>query len=146
MTQVNHKIVRKFIAAMHEGVITDELVTEDFHVWIVGSDEMANRESYVQGIALLPRVFPGKLQFEIKSITAEGDRAIAEFSGLGTTQGGEIYRNDYLYLFRIRADVADAIAFLGLWTCNGTLNRSGFCSPEYDDLAEETRQEDERSE
>ncbi len=47
-----------------------------------------------------------------------------------------------LYLFRIRADVADAIAFLGLWTCNGTLNRSGFCSSEYDDLAEETRQEE----
>ena len=50
--------------------------------------------------------------------------------------------NGDLYLLRIRADVADAIAFLGLWTCDGELNRSGFCSPEYDALVDESRLEE----
>ena len=47
-----------------------------------------------------------------------------------------------LYLFRIQADVADAIAFLGLWTCDGELNLSGFCDPEYDSLVDDARQEE----
>lgn len=112
MPQVNHAIVRKFIAAMSEGAITGDLVTGDFHVWIVGSEQMADRESYVRGIALLPRVFPGKLHFEIKSLTAEQDRVIAEFSGEGMTAGGEVYRNDYLYLFRLRDG---KVCFLAEW-------------------------------
>ena len=112
MTQVNRALIRRFIAAMSEGAIGADLVTEDFHVWIVGSEQMADRESYVQGIALLPRVFPDKLQFAIKSLTAEEDRVIAEFSGLGTTRGGEVYRNDYLYLFRIRDG---KVCFLAEW-------------------------------
>lgn len=112
MTQVNHELVRQFIAAMREGAITGDLVTEDFHVWIVGSDAMADRQSYIDGIALLPRVFPDKLAFTIKSLTAEGDRVIAEFSGEGTTRGGVVYRNDYLYLFRIRDG---KVCFLAEW-------------------------------
>lgn len=50
--------------------------------------------------------------------------------------------NGDLYLLRIRADVADAIAFLGLWTCDGALNRSGFCSSEYDALVDASRLEE----
>ena len=112
MTQVNHAIVRRFIAAMSDGAITGDLVTGDFHVWIVGSEEMAGRQSYIDGIALLPKVFPAKLRFEIKSLTAEDDRVIAEFSGEGATRGGEVYRNDYLYLFRIRDG---KVCFLAEW-------------------------------
>lgn len=103
MSAANHALVRRFIAAMTEGNIRDDLITDDFHVWIVGHDEMADRESYVQGIALLPRVFPGGLPFTVHSITAEEDRVIAEFSARATTVDGEVYRNNYLYLFRIRA-------------------------------------------
>lgn len=44
-----------------------------------------------------------------------------------------------LYLFTIRADVADAIAFLGLFTCDGDLNLTGFCDAEYDRQIEEAR-------
>ena len=108
----SHAVVRKFIAAMSDGKITGDLVTDDFHVWIVGSDQMADRKSYIDGIALLPRVFPDRLRFAIKSLTAEDDRVIAEFSGEGTTRGGEVYRNDYLYLFRLRDG---KVCFLAEW-------------------------------
>jgi ketosteroid isomerase-like protein len=102
VTKANHEIVRKFIKAMSDGNITDELVTPDFTVWIVGTEQSVDKESYVQGIANLPKVFPDKLAFKIHSLTAEGDRVVAEFSGNGTTAEGKLYRNSYLYLFKIR--------------------------------------------
>jgi len=48
-------------------------------------------------------------------------------------------KNADLYLFRIRADVADAIAFLGLFTCDGSLNSTGFCDKTYDAQVETAR-------
>ena len=122
MSAANHALVRRFIAAMTEGNIRDDLVTQDFHVWIVGHDEMADRESYVQGIALLPRVFAGGLPFTIHSLTAEEDRVIAEFSGEGTTAGGEVYRNTYLYLFKVRdGKVCFLAEYLNLDAMRGAL-------------------------
>lgn len=112
MSEINRSLVRRFIDAMHEGAITRDLVTDDFHVWIVGSEAMADRESYVQGIALLPRVFEGGLPFTIHSLTADEDRVIAHFSGEGATRGGVVYKNDYLYLFRIRDG---KVCFLAEW-------------------------------
>jgi ketosteroid isomerase-like protein len=102
VTNSNHEIVRKFINAMSDGNITDELVTDDFTVWIVGSEQAVDKESYVNGIANLPKVFPNKLAFTIHSLTAEDERVVAEFSGDGTTTDGKLYRNNYLYLFKIR--------------------------------------------
>jgi ketosteroid isomerase-like protein len=102
VTNSNHEIVRKFINAMSDGNITDELVTADFTVWIVGAEQAVDKESYVNGIANLPKVFPNKLAFTIHSLTAEDERVVAEFSGDGTTTDGKLYRNNYLYLFKIR--------------------------------------------
>jgi ketosteroid isomerase-like protein len=102
VTNSNHEIVRKFINAMSDGNITDELVTTDFAVWIVGSEQTVDKESFVNGIANLPKVFPNKLAFTIHSLTAEDERVVAEFSGNGTITEGKLYRNDYLYLFKIR--------------------------------------------
>jgi uncharacterized protein len=102
VTKANHEIVRRFINAMSNGTITDDLVTPDFTVWIVGTEQTVGKDSYVNGIANLPKVFPDKLAFTIHSLTAEDDRVIAEFSGNGTTTDGKLYRNNYLYLFKIR--------------------------------------------
>jgi len=122
MSAANHALVRRFIAAMTEGNIREDLVTEDFHVWIVGHEEMADRESYVQGIALLPKVFAGGLPFTIHSLTAEEDRVIAEFSGEGTTMDGEVYRNTYLYLFKVRGGKVCFLAeYLNLDAMRGVL-------------------------
>ena len=121
MTATNHEIVRKFISAMTDGNITDELVTEDFAVWIVGTGT-ADRESFCGGIALLPKAFPAKLPFTIHSLTAEEDRVVAHFSAEGTLADDQVYRNDYLYLFRIRdGKVCYLHEFLNLDEMRGTL-------------------------
>ena len=122
MTEPLHAIVHRFIQAMSDGDITDELVTDDFTVWILGTDEICAKGPYVQGIALLPRVFPDRLAFTIHSLTAEDDRVVAQFSGDGVTQGGAHYHNDYLYLFRIRdGKVCFLAEYLNLDAMRGVL-------------------------
>lgn len=122
MSSANHQIVRKFIDAMSNGNITDDLVTSDFHVWIVAAEEIFEKDVFVSGIANLPKVFPDKLKFTIHSLTEEEDRVVAEFSGLGTTVGGAVYRNDYLYLFRFRdGKICRLSEFLNLDAMRGTL-------------------------
>ena len=121
MTNANHQIVRNFIDAMSEGDITEDLVTPDFSVWIVGTGT-ADKEAFRNGIALLPKVFPDKLAFTIHSLTAEEDRVIAQFSAVGTLRDGKVYRNDYLYLFRIRDGKVYFLAeYLNLDEMRGTL-------------------------
>ena len=102
MSQNNHAIIERFIDGMSTGSFPDDLLTDDFSVWIVGYNQTVDKESYVRGISALPRVFPEKLQFTIKSMTAEDDRVVAEFTGDGITLSGKRYQNHYLYLFRIR--------------------------------------------
>jgi ketosteroid isomerase-like protein len=122
VTKANHEIVRKFINAMSDGNITDEFVTSDFAVWIVGTEQAVDKESYVSGIANLPKVFPDKLAFSIHSLTAEDDRVVAEFSGNGTTTDGKLYRNNYLYLFKIREGKVYFLAeYLNLDAMRGVL-------------------------
>jgi ketosteroid isomerase-like protein len=122
MSEDNHAIVRSFIQAMSDGTIDETLVTDDFKVWILGTPGLVEKEAYAAGIALLPRVFPDKLAFTIHSLTAEEDRVVAQFSGLGTTREGKVYRNDYLYLFRIRdGKVCFLAEYLDLDAMRGTL-------------------------
>jgi ketosteroid isomerase-like protein len=122
MAERNHQIVRAFIQAMSDGAIDGKLVTDDFKVWILGTPGLVEREAYAAGIALLPQVFPDKLAFTIHSLTAEDDRVVAQFSGVGTTLEGETYRNDYLYLFRIRDGKVSFLAeYLNLDAMRGTL-------------------------
>lgn len=122
MAEGNHAIVRDFIQAMSDGAIDEKLVTDDFKVWILGTPELVEREAYAAGIALLPRVFPDKLAFTIHSLTAEDDRVVAQFSGVGVTTEGKTYRNDYLYLFKIRDGKAYFLAeYLNLDEMRGTL-------------------------
>lgn len=102
MTKANHELVRRFLDAMTAGDITDDLVTPDFKVWIVADENIHDKDTYASGIANLPKIFPDKLIFTIKSLTAEDDRVVAEFSGSGTLPSGTLYQNDYLYLFKIR--------------------------------------------
>ncbi len=121
MSGPNHEIVRSFISAMSDGNITGDLVTDDFAVWIVGTG-IADRESFCSGMALLPKAFPAKLPFTIHSLTAEEDRVVAHFSAEGTLASGQVYRNDYLYLFRIRdGKVCYLHEFLNLDEMRGTL-------------------------
>ncbi len=102
MSHPNHAIVERFIDGMSEGFFPDELLSDDFTVWIVGYNKTVDKASFVKGISAIPEVFPDKLVFTINSMTAEDDRVVAEFVCDGVSLNGKRYQNHYLYLFKIR--------------------------------------------
>lgn len=110
MTTSNHQVVRDFLAALGGGVLTDDRITSDFEGWTVLSGAV-DRATYQQAFKIFATIFKdGGPSITIHSLTAEEDRVVAEFSSGGTLVNGDTYRNDYLFLFRVREG---RIAYVG---------------------------------
>jgi ketosteroid isomerase-like protein len=101
-TQDNHRIVRDFLAALGGGVLGDDMITPNFEGWTVMSGPV-DRATYQGAFAIFAKIFEdGGPVITIRSLTAEDDRVVAEFSSEGTLVGGDAYHNEYLFLFRVR--------------------------------------------
>ena len=102
MTKNNHQIVRDFLAALGGGALTDDRITSDFEGWTVLAGPV-DRATYQKAFGIFAKIFKdGGPVVTIHSLTAEEDRVVAEFTSEGTLVNGESYRNEYLFLFRIR--------------------------------------------
>lgn len=102
MTKTSHQLVRDFLAALSGGELTDDMITEDFAGWTVLSGPV-DRATYQGAFRIFGSIFEdGGPAVTIHSLTAEEDRVVAEFSSEGTLVSGDTYRNDYLFLFRVR--------------------------------------------
>jgi uncharacterized protein len=101
MTQDPHQIVREFLAALAKGELGDDMLTPDFSGWTVLSGPVS-KAVYQRAFAVFASIFSEGPVLTIHSLTAEGDRVVAEFHSQGTLQTGDAYQNDYLFLFRIR--------------------------------------------
>ena len=93
--------MRDFFAAMAAGELPDSMLTEDMHGWITTQGKVS-KVVYQQMIKLLARMCAQPLTFTIESITAEGDRVIAEAHSTGTLINGESYQNTYVFVLRVR--------------------------------------------
>ena len=93
--------MRDFFAAMAAGELPDSLLTPDMHGWITTQGKVS-KAAYQQMIKLLASMCAQPLTFTIDSITAEGDRVIAEAHSTGTLINGEPYQNTYVYVLRVR--------------------------------------------
>ncbi|HXK22862.1 MAG TPA: nuclear transport factor 2 family protein [Myxococcota bacterium] len=109
MTASHHQIVRDFLAALSRGDLRDDMLTSDFSGWTVISGPIG-RQAYQRAFEIFPRIFAEGPSPTIHSLTAEGDRVVAEFRSQGTLLNGDVYQNDYLFLFRIRDG---QIAYIG---------------------------------
>jgi uncharacterized protein len=101
MTNSNHQLVRDFFAALSRGSLSDAWFTDDMHVWTTTSGK-SDKARYQAGVRLLQSLFPDGLTYTIASLTAEEDRVAAEVRSHGILVSGEIFRNDYLFMFRVR--------------------------------------------
>jgi len=102
MQMDSHQIVRDFLGALRDGALPDDMLTVDFEGWTVLSGPV-DRATYQKAFGILGSIFEGGgPQLTIHSITAEDHRAVAEFTSEGKLRTGDLYRNDYLFLFRLR--------------------------------------------
>ncbi|HEX7871476.1 MAG TPA: nuclear transport factor 2 family protein [Sphingobium sp.] len=102
MTQTLHKIARDYFAALSAGNIPDDMLTDDMTAWTTSSGIDQPREKYVGGVKMLGSLFEGGLQYSIETLTAEGDRVVAEVRGSGTLINGDSFQNRYVFVLRIR--------------------------------------------
>ena len=101
MTASHHRIVREFLAALSGGKLADEMLTLDFSGWTVLSGPV-DKATYQGAFKVFASIFEEGPVLTIHSLTAEGDRVVAEFRSKGTLENGAAYQNDYLFLFRVR--------------------------------------------
>lgn len=102
MAKGNHQIVRDFLAALGSGPLSDDRITPDFEGWTVLSGPV-DRATYQKAFGFFSTIFEGGgPRLTIHSLTAEEDRVVAEFRSEGVLVTGETYRNEYLFLFRVR--------------------------------------------
>lgn len=102
MTEANHQLARDFFAALSNGNVPDDLLTDDFVAWTTTSGTWAEKPRYQGGIRLLASIFDGGLHYTVDSLTAEEDRVAAEARSSGTLINGEDFANNYVFMLRIR--------------------------------------------
>jgi uncharacterized protein len=101
MSKTHHQLIRDFFAALPTGSLPDELLAPDMSGWNTTQGVM-DKAAYLACVKVLGAIFDPPIAFNVKSITAEEDRAVAEVDSRGTLVNGEEYRNNYVFVFRIR--------------------------------------------
>lgn len=102
MTEPLHATARAFFAALNAGALPDALLTDDMNAWTTSAGVDWPRAQYQGGVQLLHSLFAGDLAYAIDSLTAEGDRVVAQAHGAGTLVNGETFANRYVFVFTVR--------------------------------------------
>ncbi len=101
MTKNNHELARRFFNAIGSGDVPDELFTGDLQAWLLSSGS-TDRDRFIGGIRLLAAAVDGDLVYDIRSLTAEEDRVVAEVTSDWRLINGERAQNRHIFLFRVR--------------------------------------------
>ena len=106
-TENNKQLVRKIFEQMETGDIDGYLAfaADDYTHTITGKSAFAGTRTRAQLREMLQglgMVFPNGLKMTIKGMTAEGDRVAVEAESYGETADGNVYNNEYHWLFEVR--------------------------------------------
>ena len=97
MTDHLHNQVRAFFNAIAQGELPDELASANMTAWTLTSGD-SDRARFIGGIQLLAKAFDGTLQYQIQSLVAEGNKAIAEVTSSGQLSDGT-FSNVHVFVF-----------------------------------------------
>ncbi|MGC6472478.1 MAG: nuclear transport factor 2 family protein [Parvibaculales bacterium] len=100
----NKKTVETFISCMSQGDVEGfiNLYHDDGGVWTSGETLISGDTSKAEIKAFAGQIyetFPDGLKFTITGMTAEGDRVAVEAFSEGRHVSGQMYRNQYHFLF-----------------------------------------------
>ena len=103
----NKELARAFLDALSrvDSVALDELYAGDVSVWVAGTLPFSGSKTRAEALEAMPLVldlFPDGLSFEIRAMTAEGERVAIEATGEGKTSSGDLYQQEYHFLLRAR--------------------------------------------
>ena len=100
-TEHNRRTALRMLERISQGIIDDELVTEDVYWWVPGQGNMTRAEfsALMDAFAGLHK---GGGRMEVKGVTAEGDRVAVEAESFFALNDGRVYNNTYHFLFEFR--------------------------------------------
>ena len=103
----NKGAVRRFFAAMNDGDVPAivDAYAEDGEVWTMGRTLISGRFSRDQIRAAAGGIFeafPRGIRFEVQGMIAEGDKVAVEATSHGLHASGNVYTNEYHFLFEFR--------------------------------------------
>ena len=103
----NKRLAERFVAAIASADIDAivESFAEDGTCWTPGSMPISGtftKPQIVDASKAVLLLFPKGLDFEIKAMTAEGDRVAIEAESKGVHASGKTYSNQYHFLMRVR--------------------------------------------
>ncbi len=101
MTHPSHQLVRDFFTQLATGTISDELLCDDITFWSVNSG-LSDTARFKAGIRALNAIVDGQISYEIESITAEEDRAVAVINSHGTLINGDKSANNHVFVMYLR--------------------------------------------
>lgn len=102
--ETNKTLVREFFAAMNRGDV-DAIVNayaDDGYLHTMGHTLIsgrAGRHQIQESSGRIFEVFPAGIKFAIRGMTAEAERVAVEASSEGVHVSGQVYRNEYHFLF-----------------------------------------------
>ena len=103
----NKELARRFLAVLTraDAAAADALCDNDVEFWVGGNLPFSGsrgKAEALQGIEEVVGLFPEGLRFEVKAMTAEGDRVAIEATGEGPTAFGSLYQQEYHFLLKVR--------------------------------------------
>ncbi|NQX87755.1 MAG: nuclear transport factor 2 family protein [Halioglobus sp.] len=103
----NKTIVRRFFEAMNAGDVPSivDAYAEDGCLQTKGNTLISGtftRKQISQTAGRIFEVFPDGIHFEILDMIAEGEKVAVEATSKGRHASGQIYSNDYHFLFEFR--------------------------------------------
>jgi len=103
----NKAVTRKFFEAMNAGDV-DTIINsyaDDGYCQTMGRTLISgkfSKEQIAGAAGHIFTIFPKGIKFQIKEMTAEGDRVAVEATSLGEHVSGKTYANEYHFLVRLR--------------------------------------------
>jgi uncharacterized protein len=107
MSEANKAVVRRFIEAFSSGdaAAAEACLAPDAITVAKGYGKLSGvrpREIILATTGAFKELIPTGLRPKFVSMTAEGDRVVAEFEGNSTLANGEQYDNQYCMVFTLR--------------------------------------------
>ena len=102
----NKRVIQQYFSCMGRNDIDGALglLTDDAEWWVPGNWELSGTFTKAQMSAMLKHELPfqGPLQYDVRGVTAEGDRVAVELATHGTLKDGRSYDNTYHFMFRLK--------------------------------------------
>lgn len=97
----NYQIARAYCAAVSRGELPDDLLTDDMTAWLSGGSVL-DKAGYQFAVRILAEMLEEPLEFTIHSLTTEEERVLIEASSVGRLVNGDVYRQNYIFVLRLR--------------------------------------------